>query len=151
MRFELLGANWCLALIPCYVFTANGNLTPLASDRIGPLSTRRASHDYNPVVLHDLVFWSRVLAGGNESTFEIPLSVSPSVDDNAPACSHPCIALSALIPTMVFQEPADANMETVVEAEMSEVEMEELQNAIEALIEEESETGGNNDTESADR
>ena len=66
LRFEQFGEAWALTLLPGYVFTLDGETRPIASEKIGPLSTRRAARDYNPTVLHDLVFWSRMLADGHD-------------------------------------------------------------------------------------
>lgn len=92
------------------------------------------SHDteYNPAVLHDLVFWSRVLTQGSESSFRIFLAAQE--DSPAIAEGESWLELSALVPTVVFQEPADASISTAVPTEMSEVEILELQLEIEQLI-----------------
>jgi hypothetical protein len=128
LRFERFADKWCLALLPGYVFTVDGDQTPIESERIGPLSTRRAARDYNPSVLHDLVFWSRILAHGSESTFRISL--------DAAAESENAIELPALIPTVVFQEAPSTSNSSLAPTEMPEAELLEFQAEIERLLDE---------------
>jgi len=130
LRFERFGNQWCLALLPGYVFTVDGDAMPIDSERIGPLSTRRAARDYNPTVLHDLVFWSRVLSQGSESTFRIPLMAREEMI----VTPGPALELSALVPSVVFQEPPDAAQSSLVSTEMSEAELLELQSEIEQIL-----------------
>lgn len=129
LRFERFGPAWYLALVPSYVFTTDGDAAPIQSQRLGPLTTRRAARDYNPTVLHDLVFWARVISKGVEPTFMIPLGISNG-------SAEPMMELGGMIPTVVFQEPVDANMANAVESEMSPDEQQELQSTIERIIEE---------------
>jgi len=148
LRFERFGSVWCIALVPCYAFTADGDMAPIASERIGSLSTRRAARDYNQAVLHDMVFWARILANGMEGSFEIPVGPAATTPDGQSAV--PTVEVTAMLPTAVFQEPVDANMATTIEAEMPEEEQIELQEAIEKIIEESSEMENNNDDRSSD-
>jgi hypothetical protein len=70
-QFEQFGNVWGLIIVPCYAFTWNGVRGYLSSARIGRLATRRAARDYNGTVHNDLVFWSWLLAGGQESSFAL--------------------------------------------------------------------------------
>jgi hypothetical protein len=63
-RFRRFGAEWGLMLVPGWLFTHDGERTILTGPKVGPLTTRRAAHDYNPQVANDLVFWVAVLTGG---------------------------------------------------------------------------------------
>lgn len=136
LRFERFGSLWALAILPSYIFTEDGDLASIASDRIGPLTTKRASRDYNPTVLHDMVFWARVIAGGSETTFD--MEVVPEVPD------YPAqyVEVSAMIPSWVFQESIDASMAQAIESELTESEIEELQESIGEIVEEERAAGG---------
>lgn len=126
LRFERFGASWALALLPGYVFTLDGQSKPIASERIGPLSTRRAARDYNPTVLHDLVFWSRMVSGGTDSEFDIPL-VSEA--------EGPSVRLSSVIPNFVFQEAIESGISDAVESKMpSDADLDALQDEIEKVI-----------------
>lgn len=150
LRFERFGDVWCLSLVPCYVFTADGDRKPIESEKIGPLSTRRASRDYNPTVLHDMVFWTRILARGVEPSFDMPLAAVGAGVDGKSADKIPTVEITATLPTVAFQEPADANMGATVEAEMSEEELHKIQEAIEQAIEETNETYNDNGDQSSD-
>lgn len=103
LRFEQFGHAWALALLPTYVFTKTGAGDWIDSQRIGPRTTKRTARDYNPTVLHNLVFWSRVLSGGSEGTFSIPLGTAGS-----PADAVPRIELAGLVPIATFDEQQDA-------------------------------------------
>lgn len=129
-RFERFGDTWALAITPSYVFTEDGEFSSIASERIGPLTTKRASRDYNPTVLHDIVFWSRILSGSEEPTFS--LRVAPE-EEGAPPQT---IELSSMVPTWVFQESVDAAMAHSVADDISQLAIEELQESIGELIEE---------------
>jgi hypothetical protein len=148
LRFERFGNDWCLALVPSYIFTIDGDLTPIASERIGSLSTRRASRDYNPSVLHDLVFWSRILSRGQEPTFSLIVENASSETPHSPI---PCIELASVVPTVVFQEPIDAAMATEMDGEMSDTEIQTLQDEIATLVAEESGQEETRHVESTDR
>ena len=128
LRFERFADNWCLALLPGYVFTVDGDHTLIDSERIGPLSTRRAARDYNPSVLHDLVFWSRILAQRSESTFRI------SLDANIESAT--ALELTAVVPTVVFQETPTTSNSSLAPTEMPEAELLEFQAEIERLLDE---------------
>lgn len=139
LRFERFGSLWALAILPSYIFTEDGDLAPIASDRIGPLTTKRASRDYNPTVLHDMVFWARVIAGGSETTFE--MEVVPEV----PGYPAQHVEVSAMIPSWVFQESVDASMMQAIEGELTESELQELQESIGEIVEEERAAGSTED------
>jgi hypothetical protein len=66
-----------LLLLPTYVFTFDGKAGYLSGDRTNELSTRRASHDYNKTVYNHLVFWTWVLSGGEESSFQLEIGPGP--------------------------------------------------------------------------
>lgn len=126
LRFERFGTTWALALLPGYVFTIDGDSQLVASERIGPLSTRRASRDYNPTVLHDLVFWSRMLSSGSESDFQVPLSFEESA---------PAIGIVSMIPTFIFQDAIDSGVSDATETQtIADGELEALQEEIEKAI-----------------
>lgn len=132
LRFEQFGEAWALTLLPGYVFTVDGETKLIASEKIGPLSTRRAARDYNPTVLHDLVFWSRMLADGyDDSAFHLPLTRQPG---GATA------EVSSSIPTFVFQDSlemsASEGEEIDYRAYLGE-EAEDLQEQIERVAAEE--------------
>lgn len=63
-RFRRFEDEWGLMLVPGWLFTHDGERRLLKGPRVGPLSTRRASRDYNPQVANDLVFWVAVLTEG---------------------------------------------------------------------------------------
>lgn len=132
LRFEQFGEAWALTLLPGYVFTVDGETKPIASEKIGPLSTRRAARDYNPTVLHDLVFWSRMLSDGHdESTFRLQLTRQ---------LGGPNIEVASSIPTFVFQDSlemsASEGEEIDCQTDLGE-EAEDLQEQIEQVIAEE--------------
>jgi NAD-dependent SIR2 family protein deacetylase len=142
LRFERFGATWALSLLPGYVFTVDGHSQPIASERIGPLSTRRAARDYNPTVLHDLVFWSRMLAAEAETDFAIPLSSEADA---------PTVRLASMIPTFVFQEAIESGISDASESQMPmDKEFDALQDEIEQAIADSAESAEEQD-EVADR
>lgn len=132
LRFEQFGSTWALTLLPGYVFTLDGDTKPIASERIGPLSTRRAARDYNPTVLHDLVFWSRMLADGDDdSSFRLQLTRQPN---------GPSVEVASGIPTFVFQDSLEMSASEAEEidspADLGQ-EAEDLQEQIERIVAEE--------------
>ena len=132
LRFEQFGEAWALTLLPGYVFTLDGETRPIASEKIGPLSTRRAARDYNPTVLHDLVFWSRMLADGHDdSSFRLQLTRQPA---------GPFADVASTIPMFVFQDSlemsASEGKEIDSPADLGE-EAEDLQEQIERIVAEE--------------
>lgn len=110
LRFERLGETWALALLPTYVFTTDGLDTWIESHRIGPRTTSRNARDYNPTVLHNLVFWSRVLSGTTEGRFLLPLDCEAVNRDLSPA-----LEMASLIPTATFEEQADTSRSLAAE------------------------------------
>jgi predicted HTH transcriptional regulator/NAD-dependent SIR2 family protein deacetylase len=123
LRFENFGGAWALSLLPGYVFTTDGESRPIASERIGPLTTRRAARDYNPTVMHDLVFWARMISKGAETEFTIPVG---GADERA----H--VLIAAMVPTFVFQEVLDA---AVAEADESRTAVNEELDALQEEVE----------------
>ncbi len=75
-RFERFADAWTLVILPSYVFTTDGRGNLLEGNLVNRLSTTRQSRDYNNVVHNDLVFWSWVLSGGQQSTFT--LNINPT-------------------------------------------------------------------------
>jgi NAD-dependent SIR2 family protein deacetylase len=136
LRFERFGSTWTLALLPSYIFTEDGRFKFVAPDRIGPLTTKRASRDYNPSVLHDMVFWSRIISGGAESVFN--MEVAPE----QPSSEAKSVELAAMIPTWVFQESVDAGLIQSIDQSLNPdvasalEELNALQDSIEELVEE---------------
>ena len=130
LRFERFGSEWCLAILPGYAFTRDGDVMPIESDRIGPLSTRRAARDYNPTVLHDLVFWSRVIANGAGSSFCMELSANGGLSEEV----KPRLEVSGVVPTVLFQEPPEVAHVGIAPTEMAEPDMLALQSEIEQLL-----------------
>jgi hypothetical protein len=135
LRFERFNDEWALSLVPAYAFTQDGDSKDIAPERLGILSTRRASRDYNPTVLHDVVFWARMISQTGEPTFKLPLSAP------GPGSAPPAVEVEAMIPTLVFQEAVDAAMTSVQPAEVPEVEIGELQDEIEHLLSEQQQNG----------
>lgn len=133
LRFEQFGSAWALTLLPGYVFTLDGETKPIASEKIGPLSTRRAARDYNPTVLHDLVFWSRMLSDGNDdSFFRLHLTRDPT---------GPSAQVAATIPTFVFQDSLEMSASEAEEIDSPSdlgQEADDLQEQIERIVAEES-------------
>lgn len=132
LRFEQFGEAWALTLLPGYVFTVDGETKSIASEKIGPLSTRRAARDYNPTVLHDLVFWSRMLADGHDdSVFRMQLTRLGG---------GPAVEVESSIPTFVFQDSLEMSASEGEEmdylTELGE-EAEDLQEQIERVVTEE--------------
>jgi hypothetical protein len=105
LRFERFGDTWALSLLPTYVFTIDGAQTWIESHRIGPRTTSRTARDYNPTVLHNLVFWSRVLSGAAEGRFILPLDGEPRVGDTHPTGGT--LEIASLIPIATFEEHAE--------------------------------------------
>jgi hypothetical protein len=105
LRFEQFGRAWALALLPTYVFTKAGTGDWIDSQRIGPRTTKRSARDYNPTVLHNLVFWSRVLSGGSEQSFFIPLGSAGAATSST---DMPQIEVAGLIPIATFDEQQDS-------------------------------------------
>lgn len=141
LRFERFGFSWALSLLPGYIFTIDGDSSQIDSERIGPLSTRRAARDYNPTVMHDLVFWSRMLATGSETDFSIPLSMDdPSI----------AVVVSPMIQTFVFQETVESGISEANEMRITvDDDLNSLQEEIEKAIEESADQK-DNDNEAAD-
>jgi len=129
LRFEQFGPAWAMSLLPSYVFTLDGETKSIASERIGPLSTRRAARDYNPTVMHDLVFWSRMLSEEHDdTTFLLPLTRQSG---------GPAAAVASSIPSFVFQDSLDTGTFEGEEVEFSPElgeEGEDLQEQIERAV-----------------
>ena len=117
-RFERFADAWTLVMLPSYVFTTNGRSNFLKADEINRLSTTRQSRDYNNVVHNDLVFWSWVLSGGQQSTFA--LNLGPTNNQEGSISSNeiynkngPQIIIKANLSTTIAQdvEAEDALLE----------------------------------------
>ncbi len=76
-QIERFGDTWGLLLLPTYVFTFDGKAGYLSGERTNELSTRRASHDYNKAVYNHLIFWTWVLSGSEESSFQLEIGPGP--------------------------------------------------------------------------
>ena len=108
-RFEKFEDTWVLFMLPSYVFTTDGKYDLLEGKVVNRLSTARQSRDYNNVIHNDLVFWSWVLSGGQQSTFM--LNTGP-VDFQKDSISSneigeerfPQILIKANLSTTVFQD-----------------------------------------------
>lgn len=68
--FESFGNEWALRILPGYAFTTDGNYASLHHSKIGALATRKAARDFSLQVYNHLVFWTWVLAQGQDS-FEL--------------------------------------------------------------------------------
>lgn len=66
LRFERLGPNWFLKIIPGYVFTEDGHKF-LTAGEVGRVTTGKKARERNLVVLRTLMFWRDFLSGGDSS------------------------------------------------------------------------------------
>jgi hypothetical protein len=91
-HFSRYSSSWVLLILPCYVFTIDGDRRYLEAPRVGRLATRRAAHDYNPQVDNDLVFWASVLSAG-EDDFRLgrEADAGPIVDASLISCEMPSL------------------------------------------------------------
>jgi len=105
LRFERFGITWSMSLLPTYVFTTDGLNNWIESHRIGPKTTTRTARDYNPTVLHNLVFWSRVLSQTTEGGFHLPLDGLPPAP-GSPTTGN-SLELVSLVPIATFEENAE--------------------------------------------
>ncbi len=64
LRFERLGPQWFLKVIPGYVFTHDGE-TFLDASEVGRVATGKKARERNLVVLRHLLFWREFLSAGN--------------------------------------------------------------------------------------
>jgi hypothetical protein len=71
-QFQSYRNEWAICILPGYVFTKDGRYELLHYLKVGALATRKAARDFNLQVYNDLVFWTWVLAGGNDS-FDVDL------------------------------------------------------------------------------
>jgi hypothetical protein len=76
------GDQWGLLIEPTYVFTRDGRKLLLASERIGPLATKKASRDYNINVLNDITFWMWVMSKGTQDVFRLSVSAHEDWEDD---------------------------------------------------------------------
>jgi hypothetical protein len=74
--FERFQNDIALRILPGYVFTMNGKEELLHHRRVGRLATRKAARDFNLQVHNDLVFWTWVLTG-NQNSIVIPTGSTP--------------------------------------------------------------------------
>lgn len=105
LRFERFGDTWALSLLPTYVFTTDGAETWIEAHRIGPRTTSRTARDYNPTVLHNLVFWSRILSGATDAHFRLSLDGDAPTEDSS---STAAVEIASLIPIAAFEEHSDS-------------------------------------------
>lgn len=82
-KMKKFGDTWGVLITPSYVFTLNGIKHLLAPEKVGKLSTKRASRDYNNSVLNDLFFWGWVISGGNRGSFDVSIN-NPHVNLSDP-------------------------------------------------------------------
>ena len=108
-RFECFADAWALIMLPSYVFTTDGKFDLLEGNVVNRLSTARQSRDYNNIVHTDLVFWSWVLSGGQQSTFAF--NINPTGAQESPNSlnkihngSGPQIFIKANLSTVVDQD-----------------------------------------------
>ena len=108
-RFECFADAWALIMLPSYVFTTDGHFDLLEGNVVNRLSTARQSRDYNNIVHTDLVFWSWVLSGGQQSIFA--LNINPTgVQEGSNSLNKihngngPQILINANLSTTVDQE-----------------------------------------------
>jgi hypothetical protein len=64
LKFERLGPQWFLKVIPGYVFTRDGE-TFLDASEVGRLATGKKARERNLVVLRHLLFWREFLSAGD--------------------------------------------------------------------------------------
>lgn len=123
MRF---GDTWGIILNPGYSFTKDGEKHALGRERVGVLSTKRASRDYNQHVHHDITFWSAIFSDGEAPNFSLksPPFGTSSVPDIIFASNPPVIATSSSI----ISEAMDGENDTVIQ---------ELEDELEHLVQEE--------------
>ena len=62
-QFRRFADQWCLLLVPGWVFTKDGEEQLLDPRRTTRFSTRRAAKDYNQQVLAHVHFWAAMLVG----------------------------------------------------------------------------------------
>jgi hypothetical protein len=125
-QFNRYGSSWVLLILPCYVFTRDGDRKYLDAPKVGRLATRRAARDYNPQVDNDLVFWVSVLSAG-EDDFRLGSKADsgPMVEASLISCEMP-----SLPPVAEGKEPSIP----------PDVDAEELEEEIAHLAEEEVES-----------
>jgi len=127
------GDDWAIAITPGYAFTRDGEGKPIGNERINVLSTKRAARDFNQSVHHDVVFWVATLSEEAQGSFALRFR-----DDNPLSRFGPTILLSGRLPTISFnsssfgKEPASD--------EMSDAELNALQEELAALAEKPEET-----------
>jgi SIR2-like domain/Putative ATP-dependent DNA helicase recG C-terminal len=136
--FERYGDVWALQILPAYAFTVDGYRKFLTGPRVGPLATRRASRDYNQHVRSDLVFWSWVLSGGQD-TFAFDAGAGAEVVLRS---SLPSLEVRDLVLSPDVEEP---DMDAQAREELRELEEELGALAEEADAEEDEEVYGTED------
>ena len=113
-RFECFADAWALIMLPSYVFTTDGKFDLLEGNAVNRLSTARQSRDYNNIVHTDLVFWSWVLSGGQQSTFALKIDPT-SAQEGSNSLNHihngngPQILIKANLLTIVDQDVESDN------------------------------------------
>lgn len=107
-KMKKFGDTWGVLITPSYVFTLDGVKHLLAPEKVGKLSTKRASRDYNNTVLNDLFFWGWVISGGNRGSFDIPV-IDPRhniSDQQLLDQENPVITFSSQMPVTTINEIA---------------------------------------------
>ncbi|MVM33423.1 hypothetical protein GO755_25525 [Spirosoma sp. HMF4905] len=128
-KMKKFGNTWGVLITPGYVFTVDGLKRLLAPERVGKLSTKRASRDYNSAVLNDLFFWSWVISGGNRGSFDIPIFSIPTdpSDPQGDANAELALTFSSQMPVTTINEVAVDLRQTGTEIDWEEIgELDEL-------------------------
>jgi hypothetical protein len=71
LKFERLGPQWFLKIIPGYVFTHDGE-TFLDASEVGRVATGKKARERNLVVLRHLLFWREFLSDGDGAITVFP-------------------------------------------------------------------------------
>lgn len=106
------GSFWGMFINPGYVFTRDGNRRYLGRERLNVLSTKRAAHDFNPNVRHDLIFWMACLSKESEGVFQLKTEKWEKFQDYGPT-----IILSSSFPSIAFNSEG-FNAKRIVEGEI---------------------------------
>jgi predicted HTH transcriptional regulator len=121
-QFQNYRNEWAICILPGYVFTKDGRYELLHYLKVGALATRKAARDFNLQVYNDLVFWTWVLAGGNDS-FDVALGDDRtlSVRGLLLGCelASPPVADITIPPDLLKREDAQlARLEQAIEDEV---------------------------------
>lgn len=130
LRFERFGNSWALSLLPTYVFTTDGNSNWIEAHKIGPRTTSRTARDYNPTVLHNLVFWSRIISGVAEGNFFLPLDGEP-VSGKHTATN--ALEIASLVPIATFEENTESGITLATDEAFEPIEEDEADMDVDEL------------------